>query len=294
MFKKAHYLLLAAAVVSAVVMPACSAKATDAETEGVQYIYEVEKLARDVYQNFFDKWQTPVLSVISGSEQSHMDIMKEVVDKYSMADPVAGKGAGEFTNTDLQQLYSDLLAGGSSEVGALSTAAAIEEFDIVDIAKKVQDTSRDDILAAYAKLTEGSQNHLRIFVSKLAEQSVQYQPQYLSQQEYDQIISAVPPADTTVIPAGDTFDDLAATGKAAYAGNCFNCHANSLSTGPASSATLAKYGNAQALLTKISAMPASGQQERWEVLSYLLLEHGWVSGSTVFNADTLSQIPLSQ
>jgi mono/diheme cytochrome c family protein len=229
--------------------------------------------------------------------------MKELIDKYNLGDPAAGKGYGEFSNSELQQLYHDLVArGSSSEVDALSTAAMIEEFDIVELRKNVANTNREDVLAAYSKLMAGSQNHLEIFTAKLKEKAVVYQPQYLSQQDYNQIIAAVANGNTTTTTTATinststapTFGELAVNGKQSYSSICINCHGESLSTGSASSVTLSKYQNAQKLLEKISGMPMSGKQKQWEVLSYLLLEHNWVSGTTIFNPDTLSQIALSQ
>lgn len=304
MLKSINYLLLVIVVISMVVLSACSSKQTDVELtdvekEGIQYIYEVEKVARDVYQYFYDEWETPVQNIISGSEQTHMDIMKELIDKYNLDDPAEGNGYGEFSNSDLQQLYHDLKELGlSSEVDALSTAAMIEEFDIVEIKKYVNNTDKDDIISGYNKLIEGSESHLRVFVAKLKDEAVEYQPQYLSQQDYNQIIVAVtteiPTTTTKSTSTGTTFSELALNGKQSYSDNCFNCHGNSLSTGSASYVTLSGYQNAQNLLEKISRMPNSGEQEQWEVLSYLLLEHDWVSGTTIFNMDTLSQISLSQ
>ncbi|MGI2335258.1 MAG: DUF2202 domain-containing protein [Dehalogenimonas sp.] len=307
MLKRINCLLMIITVISLFVLSACSSDTTDvdgsptttptitdADKQGIIYIYELEKLARDVYQYFYDKWESPVLNVISGSEQSHMDIMKELIDKYNLDDPAAGKVSGEFSSSDLQQLYSDLIElGSSSEVNALSTAAAIEELDIIDIAENAAKTDRYDIGSAFNKLTEGSQNHLGIFVAKLKEQGVEYQPQYLSQQEYDQIIATVTTPTITSTITVATFSQLALKGKSSYSGNCFNCHGNSLSTGSTSAVILSSYQNAQRLLTQISTMPTRGQQDEWEVLSYLLLEHNWVSGDAIFNEDTLSQILLS-
>jgi hypothetical protein len=295
--KRISHLLLVVAAISMLVLSACSPKLTQGEKEGIQYIYQVEKVARDVYQVFYDKWQTPVQDIISGSEQNHMDIMKELIDKYKLDDPAAGKAYGEFGNSDLQKLYQDLVARGStSEVDALSTAAMIEEFDIVEIKKEVSNTNKDDVIAAYKTLMTGSENHLRIFTAKLKEKAVEYKPQYLSQQDYNQIIAAVTIVNTTTTTSTSqetTFSKLAAGGKQSYGANCVNCHGETLSTAAASSVTLSKYQNAQKLLEKISRMPTSGAQDQWEVLSYLLLEHGWVSGNTIFNAGTLSQIALS-
>ena len=301
MLKNISYLLLVIVVISMFVLSACSPKSTDVEKltdvekEGIQYIYEVEKVARDVYQYFYDKWGTPVQDVISGSEQSHMDIMKELIDEYNLDDPAEGNDYGEFSNSDLQQLYHDLIESGlSSEVNALSTAATIEEYDIVEIRKYLSNTDRDDIISGYNKLIEGSESHLRIFVTKLKDEAVDYQPQYLSQQDYNQIIvtvtTEIPTTTAISTPTGTPFSELAVNGKQSYSDNCFNCHGEHISTG--SYFTLSGYQNAQKLLEKISTMPNSGEQDQWEVLSYILLEHGWVSGTEIFNVDTLSQISL--
>jgi hypothetical protein len=153
MLKRIKYILLVIAAISMVVLPACAPKLTEGEKEGVKRIYEVEKVARDAYQYFFDKWGTPVQHVISGSEQNHMDIMKELIDKYNLGDPAKGNGYGEFSNSELRQLYHDLVeSGSSSEVDALSTSAMIEEFDILEIKKYVNNTNRDDVISAYNKL----------------------------------------------------------------------------------------------------------------------------------------------
>ena len=302
MSKRISYLLLVIAIISMVVLSACSPKLTESEKNGVKHIYEVEKVARDVYKYFYDKWETSVQNVISGSEQNHMDIMKELIDKYNLDDPAKGNGYGEFSNSELQQLYHDLIGrGSSSEVNALSTSAMVEEFDILEIRKNVSNTNRDDVISAYTQLMTGSENHLRIFTAKLKEKSVEYQPQYLSQQDYNQIIAAGTTGNTTTTTTttastskAQTFSELAVNGKQSYGSICINCHGESLSTGAASSVTLSKYQNAQKLLEKISGMPISGEQKQWEVLSYLLVEHNWVSGTTIFNPGTLSQIALSQ
>lgn len=292
-------------------LPGCRSKNTtststagvtqDEASQGVKYIYEVEKVARDVYLYFYDKWGTPVQNVVSNSEQNHMDIMKEIIDQYSLGDPAKGNGYGKFSNSDLQQLYNDLIKrGSSSEVDALSTSAMIEEFDILEIRKLTTNLTKNDFISAYDKLMTGSENHLEIFTTKLKEKGVAYKPQYLSQQDYDKIIAAwttgtttTTTTTTTTSTSKATFGELAVDGKQIYSSNCINCHGGSLSTGASSSATLAKYQNAQNLLVKISTMPISVKQQQWEVLAYLLVEHKWVSGTAIFNPDTLSQILLT-
>ena len=299
MLRNISFNLLVIAAILMIVPSAYSQKLTDVEKKGIIHIYEVEKVARDVYQILFEKWGTPVLKVISQSEQSHMDIMKELIDKYNLDDPAEGRGYGEFSTSELQKLYNDLVGlGVTSAVDALSTSAMIEEFDIVEIRKYINETDRADIIAAYNKLIEGSESHVLAFVFRLKDKSVEYKPQYLSQQDYDKIIATNITAVTkpiTSVSTGTTFGELALNGKISYRNNCFNCHGDSLSTGSASYNTLTNHQNAQNLLEIIAEMPhTSGEQEQWGVLSYLLLEHDWVSKTTIFSVENLPQISLSK
>jgi mono/diheme cytochrome c family protein len=90
----------------------------------------------------------------------------------------------------------------------------------------------------------------------------------------------------------DTFGDYAAKGQTVYNSYCTNCHGNSFSTGSYAAQTLASYNNAKLLLNKINTMSGGSGQSGLEVLSYLLVEHGWVSANTAFSSDNLSQILL--
>ena len=72
---------------------------------------------------------------------------------------------------------------------ALMVGAAIEEIDILDLEKYIQQTENAEIRQVYQNLAAGSESHLQAFVRVLQNQgSEEYQPQYLSQEAYDQII----------------------------------------------------------------------------------------------------------
>ena len=107
---------------------------TDDETYWMTYMREEEKVARDVYLYLNDTWNLRIYTNIAASEQTHMDAIKNLLDKYSIPDPAAGKGIGEFTDPDLQKLYDDLILQGSvSKVEALKVGVIIEETDIDDL-----------------------------------------------------------------------------------------------------------------------------------------------------------------
>ena len=163
-----------------------------AETDGLLFMREEEKLARDVYIYLFAQWDLKIFDNISNSEQTHTDAILTLLDRYNINDPVGDNAEGVFVNTSLQDLYDALLASGSASlIDALLVGAAIEEIDIIDIQNLVDALEgNEDLALVYDFLIKGSYNHLRAFVSNLENQGVTYQPQYLSQDVYDAIINA--------------------------------------------------------------------------------------------------------
>lgn len=189
-------LVIAIVIVALTVVPVWSDKGQGSgvtalsESEAVEltYMREEEKLARDVYLLMHDLWTASIFDRIATSEQQHMDTMEKMVVKYNLADPVL-PGYGTFTDPDLQSKYDELVATGSeSFVAGLFVGATIEEIDMVDIQYAIDVTSHIDLLTAYQHLLEGSKNHLRAYVGTLADQGVEYAPQYISQELFDAIM----------------------------------------------------------------------------------------------------------
>jgi len=131
----------------------------ESEVEGLIYMREEEKLARDVYLTLFNQWNLNIFQNIAKSEQTHTDAVKNLLDIYGIVDPVRDDGIGIFVNPDLQALYDQLAMQGSQSV--------------------------------YESLLKGSRNHLRAFISNLQTRTGEaYQPQFLTQEGYELIISA--------------------------------------------------------------------------------------------------------
>ena len=53
--------------------PGTPAPLSQAEIDGLLYMREEEKLARDVYQALYAEWESPAFANIAVSEQQHMD-----------------------------------------------------------------------------------------------------------------------------------------------------------------------------------------------------------------------------
>lgn len=160
------------------------------ERDGLIYMREEEKLARDVYLVLYEQWNVRIFNNISKAEQRHTDAVKYLLDRYQIDDPVTNNEIGSFTNQDLLKLYNDLTAQGkTSLVEALKAGAAIEEIDILDLQKDIAAADNEDIKLVYNNLMEGSYNHLRAFVRNLSSQGISYTPQYLSNEAYTNILN---------------------------------------------------------------------------------------------------------
>lgn len=161
------------------------------EELGLTKMREEEKLARDVYLVLYEKWNHNVFSNIASSEQQHMDAVKVLLDKYDMPDPITNPARGEFTDTELQELYNSLIEqGNKSLVDALKVGATIEDLDIKDLYDFLEQTDNTDIKTVYQNLVKGSRNHMRAFVSQLSFNGVTYEAQFLTQAQVDDIITS--------------------------------------------------------------------------------------------------------
>lgn len=161
---------------------------TEVETEYLLFMREEEKLARDVYITFYEEWGGRIFDNISRSEQSHMDAMKRLLDKYNIDDPVEDETViDEFVNDDLAAMFEVLIArgtnnGDNSYVDSLKVGAFIEEVDIEDIKNAIDNTDKEDIKSTYESLLCGSGNHLRAFVSQIESLTGEaYEPQWESE-----------------------------------------------------------------------------------------------------------------
>jgi hypothetical protein len=172
-------------------IPAGQGELNEADKEALIFMREEEKLAHDVYLVMYELWGMQIFQNISGSEQSHTEAVKTLLDGYSVPDPASDE-LGVFTNPDLQNLYNDLVAQGSQSLAeALRVGAAIEEIDILDLEERLAQTDNADIQHVFNNLLQGSFNHLNAFTSTLMTQTGEaYQPQFMSPDAYQAIIGA--------------------------------------------------------------------------------------------------------
>ncbi len=164
---------------------------SDSEKDGLVFMREEEKLARDVYLHFYEKYNTRVFSNIAKAESTHMAALKTLLDKYQLVDPVVDDNIGVFQNEKLAGLYTQLTtAGDVSLVEALKIGLTIEDLDIYDLMEYTKDVTSDDIILVYNNLTRGSRNHLRAFNRQVLRSGGTYAAQFITQELFDEIINS--------------------------------------------------------------------------------------------------------
>lgn len=160
------------------------------EIKAILEMREEEKLARDVYLTLYEKWGLPIFQNIARSEQTHTDAVKALIDKYGLDDPVKDDSVGVFTDLKFTNLYNQLVAEGSKSIeDALKVGATIEDLDIRDLEDWLSKTDNEDVRLVFCNLMKGSRNHLRAFISQLSRYGGSYAPQYISESEYEAILS---------------------------------------------------------------------------------------------------------
>ena len=163
---------------------------TAEQAEHLLRLREEEKLARDVYLTFAERWEQPVFSNIARSEQRHMDAVARLLAAHGLVDPVTDDARGVFSAPAFQALYGELVAQGSATVGdALAVGAAIEELDLADLDLALATAPPADVVRVFENLSRGSRNHLRAFAGQLEAIGRPYAPTSLSAEEVEAIVS---------------------------------------------------------------------------------------------------------
>jgi hypothetical protein len=162
------------------------------EVADITFLREEEKLARDVYATLALNYSIPIFSNIARAEQRHMDFVAELLERHGITDPVSDDSIGVFTDPEIGDLYTGLVAAGESSLEqALLVGATIEDMDIADLNAMIADATSLDVAFIGHNLASGSRNHLRGFARALAASGyAPYAAQYLDQDEVDSIIAS--------------------------------------------------------------------------------------------------------
>ena len=165
----------------------------DSEKEALLLMIEEEKLARDVYTTFSKVYDSHVFTNISEAEDRHMNAIQCMLNKYDLKNPVQEKAIGVYSNRKFTDLYESFVIRGKTELKeALMIGATIEDMDLKDLNDLMESktTDNDDLKAVIRELQRGTRNHMRAFSKNLKKQEASYDAQFISKEEYREIVSA--------------------------------------------------------------------------------------------------------
>lgn len=161
--------IIGVAVVAALIAGVAPSQAatvtlTASQKAQLKYLVEEEKLARDVYAYLAVNVTSQKFSNIVKSEQSHMDQVAALMKTYNVWNPTLNRKAGVFYDKNLQALYTSLTSEGSVGVAeAFNVGVQIEQIDIADLEKDLQNKYPTDITLVLNNLLKASKNHLAAF-----------------------------------------------------------------------------------------------------------------------------------
>jgi hypothetical protein len=163
----------------------------ESEISSLQWMREEEMLAHDVYEYLAGLYSVPVFRNISKSEMRHTTAIAELLNKYNIEDPAAEHVSGSFTDPSLQELYDRLVnLGQQSYKDALRVGLMIEDLDIADLEHAIQaEVDNEDIEFVYGNLLNGSRRHLKAFWFHASKNSVDYSPEHISLEDFEEIVS---------------------------------------------------------------------------------------------------------
>ncbi len=169
-------------------MTSAEAALTSREKEGLIFIWEEEKVARDLYASLHEENNLSIFMELMRSEQSHMDQAKAVIDQYGLSTPGENE-PGVFQNQTLQEIYDRLLSEGlPSDEDALQAAAEYEEISVMDLERELAATENEDVKVVYQGLLAGSRKHLRSYVADLHDLGIEYAPRHLDKASFEEIV----------------------------------------------------------------------------------------------------------
>ncbi|WP_369425087.1 DUF2202 domain-containing protein [Methanothrix sp.] len=159
---------------------------TENDIEWMLFIWKEEKAARDLYGSLYERTGLTVFLDLVRSEQSHIDQIGALMDRYGVETPVLERGV--FDNQTLQRVHDELLSKASSDHNALMAAARFEEISIIDLERAIAETGNKEVIDVYSGLLAGSKKHLRSYVGDLRDRGIEYAPVHLSTSEYEVIV----------------------------------------------------------------------------------------------------------
>jgi len=132
----------------------------------LEYMYDEERLAKDIYLALYSKYKIRQLyKIATNSETRHIDAVARLARRYGVS--TVEQRVGEYRVSKIQTLYDKLYSKGiRSERDALEVGCMVEVTDIDDLNGYMEIAERAgarDALQTFDSLRRGSYNHYWAF-----------------------------------------------------------------------------------------------------------------------------------
>ncbi|HWA06428.1 MAG TPA: DUF2202 domain-containing protein [Ignavibacteria bacterium] len=153
-------------------------------------LYQEEKLAYDLYGEFYERWSLGVFNKVQQREAKHVWCVERIMDNYGF-DYNTNTSAGSYPDRDIQKIYDDLTVKGCiSDLAALEAAAYIKEKHISQLRERIRYQEDEYIVKVIFLMESAAQSHLRAFVKSIRLSGSDYNPEFLTDDEFSNIMDS--------------------------------------------------------------------------------------------------------
>jgi hypothetical protein len=137
------------------------------ELNSIQFVFEFQKLTKDVFLKFYDLWRLPLFINLSHDVQQQMDELDILLKKYDLSVNLK-KQEGNYFNSYLKKLYRNFTTTGKTSLfESLRVCATIEDLKIFDTNLQLDRVDNQDIKHLYTSYIHDSRDNIQKIQSTL-------------------------------------------------------------------------------------------------------------------------------
>lgn len=151
-------------------------------------LYQEEKLAYDLYGEFYERWSLGVFNKVQQREAKHVWCVEKIMDNYGYDYEINDK-SGLYPDREIQKIYDDLSVKGCiSDLAALEAAAYIKEKHICQLRERIRYQEDEYVVKVIFLMESAAQSHLRAFVNSIRLSGSDYSPVFLTDDEFSNVM----------------------------------------------------------------------------------------------------------
>jgi hypothetical protein len=153
-------------------------------------LYNEERMAYDLYGEFYERWALSVFKKVQEREAKHVWCVERIMDNYGFTYNT-NVISGSYPDKEIQKIYDELTVKGCiSDLAALEAAAYIKEKHISQLRERIRYQEDEYIVKVIFLMESAAQSHLRAFVKSIRLSGSDYSPVFLTDDEFRNIMDS--------------------------------------------------------------------------------------------------------